>query len=41
MMVVGHDLTRLQNMERTGLVFMMPKMSTVFLKTSYWCMVGF
>ena len=29
-------LTMLQNKERTGLMFMMPKISTVVLKTSYW-----
>ena len=27
-------------MKRTGLTFMMPKISTVVLKTSYWYMVG-
>ena len=34
-------LTRLQNMEQTRLMFLMPKISTVVLKTSYWYMVGF
>ena len=28
-------------MQRTGLTFMMPKISTVVLKTSYWYTVGF
>ena len=34
-------LTMLQNMQQTGLTFMMPKISTIVLKTSYWYMVGF